>query len=206
MKLPTLLPLSFAFVAAAAGAAGAADPRYPDWPCAQAKVPEISIAAIWDGPAIDEAATAGWQNDPAVASLVARLAARRIRLEEAEKNIADFIAAAGSGKTAKAVLLFAGAFDTLNHQRTEVMDGLERMERRERDLATRIKEDFAALRALQDEAHPDEARLGELNTRIEWSTRIFDDRRKTVRYACEVPALIERRLGAIARAIRQEMD
>ncbi len=25
----------------------AADPRYPDWPCAQAKVPEVSLAAVW---------------------------------------------------------------------------------------------------------------------------------------------------------------
>ena len=28
----------------------AADPRYPDWPCQQAKVPEISLAAVWAGP------------------------------------------------------------------------------------------------------------------------------------------------------------
>ncbi len=33
----------------------AADPRYPDWPCAQAKVPEISLAAVWNGPTLDEA-------------------------------------------------------------------------------------------------------------------------------------------------------
>ena len=205
MKLRTLLLISLFGAAAAPGTAGAADPRYPDWPCVQAKVPEISLAAIWDGPAIDDAVTT-WQNDPAVANLVTRLAARRVPIEEAEKNIAEFIGAAGSGKTAKAVAVFAGAFDTLNRQRTEVLDGLERMERREKDLASRIKEDFAALRALQDDAHPDDAKMAELNTRIEWSTRIFDDRRKTVRYACEVPAVIERRLGAIARAIRQEMD
>jgi len=205
MKPTTLVLLSFAAAALFPRAAGAADPRYPDWPCAQAKVPEISLAAIWDGPAIADAATA-WSSDPAVASLVSRLAARRVPLEEAEKNITDFIAAAGSEKTTKAVLLFAGVFDTLNRQRTEVMDGLERMERREKELAARIKDDFAALRALQDEAQPAEARLAELNSRIEWGTRIFDDRRKSVRYACEVPALIERRLGALARAIRQEME
>jgi len=27
-----------------------ADPRFPDWPCNQIKVPEISVAAVWAGP------------------------------------------------------------------------------------------------------------------------------------------------------------
>jgi len=35
---------------------------------------------------------------------------------------------------------------------------------------------------------------------------LIDDRRKSVRYACEVPTLIEKRLFALARTIRQEMD
>ena len=29
-----------------------ADPRYPDWPCMQPKVPELSAAAMWSGPSI----------------------------------------------------------------------------------------------------------------------------------------------------------
>jgi hypothetical protein len=205
MKRAGFLLLSLAVLSAGPRAAGAADPRYPDWPCTQAKVPEISLAAIWDGPPVDDAITT-WQDDPAIANLVTRLAARRIPVEEAQKNITDFMAAAGADKTRKAVLLFAGLFDTLNHQRAEIMDGLERLERRERDLADRIKADVAALRGLQDQPQPDEAKINELNVKIEWSTRIFEDRRKSVRYACEVPTIIERRLGALARTIRQEME
>lgn len=205
MNLFGLVFLCLAVLAAASRDAGAAAPRYPDWPCVQAKVPEISIAAVWDGPPIDDVMNA-WHDDPAIESLVARLAARRIPLEEAQKNITDFIAAAGDGKSRKGVLLFAGLFDTLNRQRTEVMDGLERLQRRERDLADQIKADVAALRELQDKPQADQARINDLSTKIEWSTRIFDDRRKSVRYACEVPTLIERRLGALARTIRQEME
>ncbi len=200
--------LSLLFIGAlAAGSrdAGAADPRYPDWPCTQAKVPDISIAAVWDGPPIDEAQN-GWQNDPAIESLVARLAARRIPLEEAQKNIADFVAAAGAEKTRKSMLLFAGLFETLNRQRTEVMNGLERLQTRQRDLADRIRADVAALREQQDQSQPDEGKINDLNSRIEWSTRIFEDRRRSVKYACEVPTIIERRLFALARAIRQELD
>jgi hypothetical protein len=205
MKLAGLLLLSLAVLGAGSRNAGAADPRYPDWPCAQAKVPDISLAAVWDGPPIDEALT-GWHDEPAMESLVTRLAARRIPLEAAQKNVVDFIAGAGADKTRKGLLLFAGLFDTLNHQRTEVMDGLERLQRRERDLADRIRADVAALRELQDQSQPDEAKMNDLNSKIEWGTRIFDDRRKSARYACEVPTLIERRLGALARTIRQEMD
>jgi len=32
------------------GTSLAADPRFPDWPCNQIKVPDISIAAVWAGP------------------------------------------------------------------------------------------------------------------------------------------------------------
>jgi hypothetical protein len=205
MKLAGPLLLALGVLAAGPRPAGAADPRYPNWPCVQAKVPEISPAAIWDGPPIDDALTK-WHDDPAIANLVTRLAARRIPVEEAQKNAADFIAAAGADKASKSVLLFAGVFDRLNHERTEIMDGLERLERRERDLADRIKADFAALRALQDQPQPDEAKINELNIKIEWSSRIFEDRRKSVRFACEVPTIIEGRLGKLARTIRQEME
>jgi hypothetical protein len=205
MKLAGLLLLSLAALTAGLRDAGAADPRYPDWPCVQAKVPEISVATIWDGPPID-GAVQEWHNDRAIENLVAKLAARRIPLEEAQKNVTDFIAAASADKARKGVLLFAGLFDTLNHQRSEVMNGLERMQRRARDLADQIKADVAALRALEDQPQRDEAKINDLNTRIEWGTRIFDDRRKSVRFACEVPTIIERRLGALARTIRQEME
>ncbi len=183
----------------------AADPRYPDWPCVQAKVPDLSIAAVWDGPSIERAQKA-WQDDPTIKNLVARLAARRIPIEEAQKSIEDFLAGAGAAKADKGVLLFAGLFETLNRQRTEVTNGLERLQRSQRELADRIKADAAAQHELQDKSQPDQAKIDELGTRIEWNTRIFDDRRKSVRYACEVPVIIERRLFALGRTIRQQVE
>jgi hypothetical protein len=199
--------LLFAIVALLAGlrVADAADPRYRDWPCVQAKVPDLSIAAVWDGPSIEQAQKT-WQDDPAIRDLVARLAARRIPIEEAQKSIEDFLAGAGPAKTDKGVLLFAGLFGSLNHQRSEVMNGLERLQRRQRELAEHIKADASAQHELQDESKPDLVKIDELASRIEWSTRIFDDRRKSVRYACEVPVIIERRLFALGRTIRQQME
>src|SRR6266446_1687081 len=197
--------LLFAIITSFAGlrVTDAADPRYPDWPCVQAKVPDLSIAAIWDGPSIEPAQKA-WQDDPTIRNLIARLAARRIPIEDAQKSIEDFLA--GAAKADKGVLLFAGLFETLNRERTEVMNGLERLQRSQRELADRIKADAAVQHELQDKSPPDQAKLDELRTRIEWSTRIFGDRRKSVRYACEVPVIIERRLFALGRTIRQQME
>ena len=74
MKLRIVIGALLAVVGLA-DVCAAADPRYPNWPCAQAKVPEISLAAVWAGPPLGDAA-AKWKDDPKVSALVAKLAAR----------------------------------------------------------------------------------------------------------------------------------
>jgi hypothetical protein len=201
----TLLALAAAAIGAIGNVANAADPRYPDWPCAQAKVPEVSVAAVWDGPSIDGVGET-WKNDPKVSELVARLAARRTPLEDAQKAAEDFIAASGADKTEKAKLLFAGLFAELNRQRTEVMDGIDRITGKEKELAETIRADRAALGELQDKPDPDQQKINDLAGRLEWGTRIYEDRRKTIRYVCDVPTVIERRLFALGRAIAQAAE
>ncbi len=205
MRRATILALAVAAASAIASAAYAADPRYPDWPCAQAKVPELSVAAVWDGPPID-AVGETWKNDPTLRDLVPRLAARRTPLEDAQKAAEDFIAASGADKADKAKLLFAGLFAELNHQRTEVMDGIDRITAKEKELAETIRADRAALGQAQDSATPDQQKINDLAGRLEWGTRIYEDRRKTIRYVCEVPTVIERRLFALGRAIAQAAE
>jgi hypothetical protein len=194
-----------ALVAAIGGTANAADPRYPDWPCVQAKVPEISVAAVWEGSPIDQVGEA-WKNDPKVRELVARLAPRRTPIEDAQKAAEDFIAASGADKAEKAKLLFAGLFQELNRQRTEVMDGIDRITAKEKQLAETIRADRAALSQAQDSASPDQQKIDDLASRLEWGTRIYEDRRKTIRYVCDVPTVIERRLFALGRAIAQAAE
>jgi hypothetical protein len=183
----------------------AADPRYPDWPCAQAKVPEISLAAVWDGPSLDEAA-ARWKDDAKVTALMPRLAARRTPLDEAEKAITEFMSNSAPKKEETGKLLFAGLFDTLNAQRASVMNGLERVTRKQREAAEKIRDDTLALQALQDAATPDQAKVEELGNQLVWETRIFEDRRRVIKFVCEVPTAIDQRLFALGRVIRQEME
>lgn len=186
-------------------AARAADPRYPNWPCTQAKVPEISLAAVWAGPALDDAETK-WKNDPKITALVAKLAARKTPIEEAEKSVKDFLAASSADKAANAKLLFAGLFDTLNAQRSQVMSGLERVSRKQREAADKIREETIQLQALQGATPRDEAKVEALSNDLIWKTRIFEDRNKVVRFVCEVPTTIDQRLFALGRVIQQEME
>lgn len=183
----------------------AADQRYPDWPCVQAKVPEISVAAVWEGPPIELVANT-WQNEPRIKDLVTRLAARRTPMQEAQKSIAEFLTGDAAAKADKGKLLLAGLFETLNSQRNEVMNGLERLARSEKELAEQIRSDTSALRELQDKSPPDLSKIDELATRVEWNSRIFEDRRKSIRYACEVPVIIEKRLFALGRTIQQAAE
>lgn len=186
------------------GCAHAADPRYPDWPCVQAKVPEISLAAVWAGPPLDDV-SGKWKEDAAIGSLVSKLAARRTTLDESQKAVTDYLKNA-TDKTASGKLLFSGLFDTLNGQRSQVMSGLERITRKQREAADKIRADTIALQALQGEASRDQAKVDELGNQLVWQTRIFEDRQRVIKFVCEVPTAIDQRLFALGRMIQQEIE
>jgi hypothetical protein len=193
---------------AAAGLAeqsSAADPRHPDWPCAQAKVPEISLAAVWNGPALDDS-TGKWRDDPKVGALVSRLAARRTPLDQAEKAIVEFLSEAPAEKTERGKSLFKGLFETLNNERNTVMNGLERITRKQREAADKVRSDTFELQAKQGEPTRDQAKVDELSNQLVWETRIFEDRQRVIRFVCEVPTAIDQRLFALGRVIQQEME
>jgi DNA polymerase III alpha subunit len=187
------------------GMALAADPRFPDWPCNQVKVPEISVAAVWAGPAIDDVGNA-WEDDAMIKEVVARLAARRTPLDDVQKAISDVITGTEAERQKKAKLIFAGLFKTLNHERSEVMRGIERYFRKQREFSDQIRSTILQLRELQDRSDADQSKIDELTNRVEWDTRIFEERRKTMNFVCEVPVLIEQRLFALSRVIQQSLE
>jgi hypothetical protein len=191
-------------VTATFGCAHAADPRYPNWPCVQAKVPEISLAAVWAGPPLDDV-SGKWKEDATLGSLVSKLAARRTPLDEAQRAVTDYLKTAAD-KTASGKLLFSGLFDILNGQRSQVMNGLERITRKQREAADKIRTDTLALQALQGEASRDQAKLDELGNQLVWETRIFEDRQRVIKFVCEVPTAIDQRLFALSRMIQQEIE
>lgn len=192
-------------VAVVAEPAFAIDPRHPDWPCHQIKVPELSLAAVWAGPPLDDVGNA-WESDDRVRSLVERVVARRTAIEEAEKATADFLTGDAATRQHRAKLVMAGVFSRLNAERNQVMNGIERFARRQKGFADKIRKEAADIRALQDTPGHDPAKVRELADVINWDTRIFEDQRRTIGYVCEVPTAIERRLFMLARAIQQAME
>jgi hypothetical protein len=193
------------FVAASSEFCLAADPRYPDWPCTQAKVPEISLAAVWPGPPLDDIKDK-WRDDAKVSALVPKLAARQTSLEDAQKAITEFLAGSAATKATAGKLLFAGLFDTLNAQRSSVLSGLERITRKQRNAADKIRSDALAMQALQSASPPDQTRIHDLGNQLVWQTRILEERQRVVKFVCEVPTAIDQRLFALSRVIQQEME
>jgi hypothetical protein len=170
-----------------------------DWPCRQVKVPTLSVGQLWPGPAPDLDG-AKWREDTQLSQLVASVAARRTPLDVAQKQIADYTATLGDKKRERLTLLFAGVFETLDAERREVIAGLDRYGRRQKEMAEKLREATQALRDAQDKGG-DIAALQPMSEALQWDLRIFEERGKAVGYVCETPALIEQRLGAIARFI-----
>jgi hypothetical protein len=181
----------------------ALDPRYPDWPCQQLKVPGIAVASVWNGPSIDGVDTK--PSDAKEADLVARLAARRTAMDDAKKLIADYLVGSDAEKQQKAKTLFAALYSTLNAQRDEVMSGIERFSRKQKSAAEGIREQAQKLRDMQDKPNADQTQTEDLASQLAWQTRIFEDRRKSTSYVCEVPVQIEKRLFDLGSAIQNDL-
>ena len=182
----------------------ALDPRYPDWPCQQLKVPGIAVASVWNGPSIE--GVDAKPTDAKEADLVARLAARRTPMEDAKKLIADYLVGTDAEKQQKAKTLFASLYSTLNAQRDEVMSGIERFSRKQKSAAEDIRAVAQKLRDMQEEADADQAKTEELASQLAWQTRIFEDRRKSTSYVCDVPVQIEKRLFDLGSAIASDLN
>lgn len=184
------------------GTALAAPPiRDPDWPCQAVKVPALSPGSVWNGPALDPY-LATWPKDTEAADLAQRLAQRRVPLEKAVQEIKVFGEHAGDQKQQRLLDLVAGLFSTLNEERSSVVAGLSRFGHRQKELAADLRGTIEQLRTAQDKPDADPTKIAQLTEQVTWGTRVFDQRRTSIRYACDVPNLIEQRLGALAQAIQ----
>lgn len=190
--------------AALAGEAVAATTE--DWPCVQPRVAELSPGQMWAGRPLDAADLGNWRDDPAVAALVPKLAARRTSLEEAAAAIQRFAESAGPDKDKRLTLLFAGVFERLNAERSRIVAGIERYARKQKALADRIRETEAALRARQASTSPPQRPSPELEERFQWDTRIYDERAQALTYVCESPVILEQRAFALAREIQNHLE
>jgi hypothetical protein len=190
-----------------AAAAFAAESQ-KDWPCVQVKVPDISPAMMWSGPAL-EGENADWRKSPEAAALASKLVVRRYTEEEVAAMVSGFAAKLKDDqKSREMTRIFAAAFESIAAERREVIAGIERFTRRQRELAGTVnatRREYDAAKAIAEPTPEQVAKRDEILERLNWETRIFDDREKSTTYACEIPTLLEQRLFLISRELAKHM-
>jgi hypothetical protein len=180
-----------------------------DWPCVQRKVATMSVGQIWDGPSID--GVKGWFREPGMSDLIDVMAARRIALDDAEKALQKFAAGLPADqKDEKLTLLFAGLFDKVSSQRRVVLTGIEKYQRSQKERARELERQSSAIGDMEAKLppgiHDDTPEMAAQREKFNWAQRIFQERQSNIPMACELPVLLEERLYAMTRAIRELMS
>lgn len=202
------ITLSLAALSLLAAPALAQPKGDPDWPCVQRKVSTLSPGSVWTGPDIAEAGS--WGDDFEAAALAQKVASRRTALTEVDPLLDDFAAKAGPEKDKRLTRVYAGVFEILNGERNKVIAGIGRYAQGQRKLAERIRDEADKISATKDGPSAQDARdipkdASELDTKFTWDRRIFQERSQSLTYVCEVPTLLEQRLGEIARRIQARL-
>jgi hypothetical protein len=178
-----------------------------DWPCEQVQRPEISVGSVWHGPDPEGAADTDWRGDQAVAALVEQIAPRRMPQDQAIDAVHRFSAGYKDDREKVLTAVFAGLFETMSQERSQIIQGIKHFNGRQDSLAQRIQEGWKQLDAL-DPSSPDpkiaEQRMT-LQQTIDWDSRVFDDREHLLPVICQQPTVIEQRLFALSRAIQDDM-
>jgi hypothetical protein len=179
-----------------------------DWPCVQARIDKIDAAAVWDGPPIE--GDTGDADDEAMSRLVKTSLNRRLPMAEVETAIVTYARSLPEAeRDAKLTKLFSGMLQTANAQRSGVISGIERYQKRQRANAKDIEAQGAKIAELESKAPSDLTQptpeLDAAREKYDWFARVFQERQSNLPIACEIPTLIEQRVFAVARAIRAQM-
>jgi hypothetical protein len=199
--LSVALTLAASLVLSMATARAQAD---PDWPCIQRKVATISAGAVWSGPPLPPASD--WEKDYEAASLAQKLASRRTPLQDVDGLLDAFVEKAGDEKPRRLTNVFAGVLDLINTERNRVLEGIDRYSRGQKRLADRIRSESDEVGEVVDSPMSDVPKSAEgAETAMKWDARIFDERRRSLTYVCEVPVLLEKRAFEIGRLIQARL-
>lgn len=174
----------------------------PDWPCVQRLLPEIAGGMIWPGPPLEEDQTL--QQDKVLETLAGELAARRVPIEEAERQVENFAAAVTNAeKAARLTHLFSATLEIINSDRASIINGIKKFSKGQRGLADKINAKNQEIESI------DRSELLKRDTAMaerDWDIRIFEDRRQSLTYLCEQPVLLEQRAFTLARAIAGNLE
>jgi hypothetical protein len=195
------VPAALALLLVAGPAVAAIPGQNPDWPCQQRFVPALTAGTFWNGPLPNGP---DWHANRQVAALVAETAPREVPLDEGRAKLAAFVRRLKPADTKTLPpLLFVGIVDETNRQRGEIIDHIQDLTRRQRDLGDLVSKITTELQAIPADAVGEAAdRRAEIVQRRDFVIRSFDETQRTMRYACEVPVELEARLGDYAKTLQ----
>ena len=180
-----------------------------DWPCAQRKIATLGYGSFWTGP---ELASAGaWGDDRDAAQLARKIASRRTELNDVDRLLDAFIETGDKAdKDKRLIRVFAGVFEVINGERDTVVNGITRYAQGQRRLAERIRAEADKVSETKDGPVADTTKVTskeatDAETAFNWDKRIFEERNQSVSYVCEVPTLLEQRLGELGRKIQAKL-
>lgn len=177
-------------------------PADPDWPCVQRLLPEIAGGMVWTGPLLDDVAMS--EDDKTGTDLSKELAARRVPIEDAERQIADYATTLkDEDKPETLAALFKSTLEIINDDRASIINGIKKFSRGQRNLADKINAKNEEIQAMdRSDVLARDAAVAERD----WDVRIFEDRRKSLVYLCEQPVLLEQRAFALGRTLVSHLE
>ena len=145
-----------------------------------------------------------WHADSEVADLVRRLAPRRVSTQEGLSRITSFARALSQDRPRRLSLAFQGLLEETDQARIALIEKLQAIGRRQRELADLVAKLSEELGSIPSEATGDAAvKRADLQQRRDFTARSFEEIQRTIRYACETPVELDARLGAWARALHE---
>ncbi len=171
-----------------------------DWPCVQRLMPVITAGSLWNGPE----ATGDWRADPAVAALVEAVAQRTQPVETGIARLKQYaVTVPQADRPARLAQVFAGLLDQTNQQRTQTIERIRAMARRQSALAEATSRITAEQRALPATTPADDR--DEVTNRRALMIREYESIGRTLRYSCEVPVQLETQLGRFVQVLQASL-
>jgi hypothetical protein len=188
-------PLLFLFILALTSTARAQFPGAdPDWPCAARLVPTLTPGAYWNGPV---SANPAWRDDDKLFPLVTAIVDRDTPDAEATAKLTAY---AATIPPASRPALFGAIVDQTNDERTLLINRIKQLGLRQR----RMGDNIARLSTEIDTMLPTDSHRTELVGERDLDVQAFGETQRTMTYACEAPANMERRLGEFAKILQKQ--
>ena len=182
----------------------AADFSDQEWPCIQRKVETLSVAQIWPTPIVEQDLGV-FRNE--IKSLASNLTLRRLTQEESTELVKEFIQDYPDIDRKQLLeQVFLDFFDRMNLRRGEVMAGISRYAINQVELSEKIDLNRLEFNELLKAEPQDFDKIDELEEKIDWDQRIFDERAKSLEYVCEIPVLIEKHTYSIGQILQKEIQ